>query len=242
MSGNFPGTKTCAAAVIWLLALGVAQAAPQPKKGKSSATRTQSAKEIYSLALMHLNGNMVKKDKAHAARLMQQAADRGYAPAMYYLGVFYHGGIGVRRDRNKAGIWLHKAAALGNADAEYAYGLMLLGGDGVAANREEGLEWIGRAARQGDQHAADFLRRLVSYRGVPPEEPLLSPRHLSTDDRFEGPPQPQEKGIVLDQGDFSLRFSLPDLRTPAYPRIKGEESLFDRLQGGNVEIIVPLGK
>lgn len=236
-------TTACAATVIWLLALGVAPAAPQPKKGKPPATRSQSAKEMYALALMHLNGTMVQKDEARAAKLMQQAADRGYVPAMYYLGVFYHGGIGVHRDRNKAGTWLHRAAELGNSDAEYAYGLMLLGGDGVAANREEGLEWIGRAARQGDQHAADFLRRLVSYRGSLSEDSLLTlPRKPAADDESDAPPPFEGKGLVLDRKAFSLRFSLPDLGASPYPRIEGEEGLMDRLQGGNVEIIVPLGK
>jgi hypothetical protein len=191
---------------------------------------------------MHLHGSIVQRDEKQAVRFMGQAAARGYVPAMYYLGVFHHDGIGTPRDRQQAAVWFGKAAEHCEPQAEYAYGMMLLAGDGVETDREEGLEMVGRAARQGYKPATDFLRRIVSYGGTQREELLGFPRGVPANGAVDDRTRFERGGLVLEQGDFTLKFSLPDLAEPPYPRVTGEEDLLDRLQGGRVEIVVPLGK
>lgn len=231
--------------ILSLLAAGAAMSASRARVAKTvkTASSVASSKDTYALALMHLNGTMVARDEPRAATLMEQAARQGYPPAMYYLGVFYHAGIGVAKDRKKAAYWLRRSAEAKNRDAQYAYGVILLAGDGTAANRQEGVEWIGKAAGQGDLQAKALLRNLVRYPGENGDgAKLVSPGHTTDEHAEPPPPVAVTGGLVLDQGAFSLRFSLPDLEQSPYPRTAEQEGLMDRLRGGNVEIIIPIGK
>jgi hypothetical protein len=219
--------------------------AATPRKPALKATAGQSPRELHALALMYLNGTMVKRSEKEAARLMMQAAERGHVSSMYYLGVFYHGGMGVPRDHQKAADWLRKAAERGNAEAQYALALVLLSGDGVPADRQEAVEWLGKAAGQGDEEAKEFLQQLVAYRGASShfetELKNLPPPELRMMNGQEQPPQ--KPSLMLDEGAFSLKFSLPEAeKSGPYEPAKNEERLLDRFQGGKVEIIIPLGK
>jgi TPR repeat protein len=215
------------------------------RKPAHKATAAQSSRELHALALMYLNGTMVKRNEKESARLMMQAAERGHVPSTYYMGVFYHGGIGVPRDHQKAADWLRRAAERGYAEAQYALALVLLSGDGVPADRQEAVELLGKAAGQGDEAAAEFLKRLVAYRGpsshIETELKNLPPPELKMMDGQEQPPQ--KPSLMLDEGAFSLRFSLPEVERPGpYEPAKNDEGLLERFQGGKVEIIIPLGK
>jgi hypothetical protein len=223
-----------------LLLAGAPQAAPV-KKEKPRQVKARSGKDLYTMALLSLHGTMVPRDEKLAFRLMEQAANKGHAPAVYYLGVFYHDGIGVKMDRQKAAAWLAKSADLCDPQGEFSYGLLLLAGDGVEPDREEGLELIGRAAGRGYVPAADFLKRLVSYRGPSQRELLGEPRPQPVIEEKDGRTGFERGGLVVDKGEFSLKFSLPDLSEPPYPRVIGEDRLLDRIQGGKVELIIPLG-
>jgi hypothetical protein len=48
---------------------------------------------------------------------------------------------------------------------------------------------------------------------------------------------------MVDEGAFSLRFSLPEAeRSGPYEPAKEQKSMLEQFQGGKVEIIIPLGK
>lgn len=243
--------RACSIGVFMLVAATAASfsagavKASAAKGDKHASRKTYSPRELHALALMHFNGTMVTRDEKEAARLMMQAAERGHVPSMYYVGVFYHGGMGVARDHQLAALWLRKAAERGYADAQYALGLVLLSGDGVSADREEAIEWLGKAAAQGDSLASAFLRQLVAYRGpgsdVVAELKALPPPEVRGVNGKE--PSPQKRGLMLDQGSFSLKFSLPEVdRNRPFKPGADEERLLDRLQGGKVELIVPIGR
>ncbi|WP_298439082.1 tetratricopeptide repeat protein [Geobacter sp.] len=208
-----------------------------------AAARRGDSRAAFMLALIYLDGAGVPSDPVTAARYMKMAAQGGLVRAQYYLGTFYHEGTGVREDRRAAARWIGKAASAGDAEAQYAYGLLLLSGDGVPVDKVQAIDWLGRASRHGNEGARDVLQELVSFQGRPTElralHPTLSasspmPRREGND----GGPRLAEKGVILDEGEFSLKFSLPGLtgaKSP-YPTA-ADENLWNRLQGGTFEII-----
>ncbi|WP_232008905.1 tetratricopeptide repeat protein [Geobacter sulfurreducens] len=248
--------------VVTALALSMLAVAPVPAASRSAkgakaangyaatqaAARRGDAKAAFRLALMHLDGNGAPRKPAEAARYMKMAAERGHVRAQYYLGTFYHEGTGVKRDSAAAARWIGKAAAGGDAEAQYAYGMVLLSGDGVPVDKVRAIEWLGKASRQGNEGARDVLQELVAFQGRPTEirtlEPSIStagPAHRpeggTTGARLEG------KGVVLDQGEFSLKFSMPGLGNTGDPyRTTTDEKLWEHLQGGSFEIIYRPGK
>jgi len=137
---------------------------------------------------------------------------------------------------------MRKAADGGYVPAQYAYGMLLLSGDGVPADRAKAVEWLGKAAKQGDEGAKETLQELVALRAKPgmggiPElrnlpPPVIAQPRAKEEVRLEG------KAIILDKGEFGLKFSLPDLND-AYgpPSAQSKEPLWNRLEGGKFEII-----
>ncbi|WP_286351994.1 tetratricopeptide repeat protein [Geobacter sulfurreducens] len=251
--------------VVTALALSMLAVAPVPAASRAAkgtkaakaangyaatqaAARRGDAKAAFRLALMHLDGSGAPRKPTEAARYMKMAAERGHARAQYYLGTFYHEGTGVKRDSAAAALWIGKAAAGGDAEAQYAYGMVLLSGDGVPVDKVRAIEWLGKASRQGNEGARDVLQELVAFQGRPTEiralEPSISaagPAHRpeagTTGARLEG------KGVVLDQGEFSLKFSMPGLGNTGDPyRTTTDEKLWEHLQGGSFEIIYRPGK
>lgn len=213
-----------------------------------AAARKGDSRAAYMLALRYLYGSGAPRDPAAAARYMKMAAERGLVRAQYYLGTFYYEGTGVNQDRRLAARWIGKAAAAGDAEAQYAYGMLLLSGEGVPVDKVKAIDWLGKASRQGNEGARDVLQELVSFRGRPVEvrsldSTVAAPPAASRSEGSDGGPRLAEKGVILDQGEFSLKFSLPgfsDTRatSPAAP----DEKLWNRLQGGTFDIIYRPGK
>ncbi|RNC73240.1 MAG: sel1 repeat family protein [Desulfuromonadales bacterium] len=208
-----------------------------------NAAQRGNSDAAFRLALMYLNGTGTPRNRSEAARYMKMAAERGHQRAQYYLGTFYYEGTGVKEDRQAAALWIRKAAEGGDAEAQYAYGMLLLSGDGVPVDKVTAMEWLGKASRQGNQGARDVLQELVTFSGRPPEirslEPDLSAKRPDATqgeavnrERLEG------KGVILNQGEFSLKFSMPDLSGANSPyRTSPDDNLRNRLQGGTFEII-----
>ncbi|WP_236685546.1 tetratricopeptide repeat protein [Geobacter pickeringii] len=241
------------AAVAVLSLLAAAPAAGQGGAGNGLAVARGAARKgdpraAYMVALRYLYGSGTPRDPAAAARYMKMAAERGLVRAQYYLGTFYYEGIGVRQDRRAAARWIGRAASAGDAEAQYAYGMLLLAGDGVPVDKVTAIDWLGKASRQGNEGARDVLQELVSFRGRPVEirslDPTVAaPAPTPRSEGSDGGPRLAEKGVILDQGEFSLKFSLPgfsETRTtsPAAP----DEKLWNRLQGGTFDIIYRPGK
>lgn len=243
--------------VVLALLASLAPAGAQERGGNLAATRAAvrrgDPRAAFRLALMHLDGAGASRSPAEAARYMKMAAERGHVRAQYYLGTFYHEGTGVKRDRKAAARWIGKAAAAGDAEAQFAYGMLLLSGDGVAVDKVQAMEWLGKASRQGNEGARDVLQELVAFQGRPPELRTLGPELATAPSapRSEVPdsggPRLEGKGVVLNQGEFSLKFSMPDAKeadaaSTTTPRSTGILDRLQEYQGGKFEIIYRPGK
>lgn len=178
-------------------------------------------------------------------KFMQSAAIKGHAKAAYFLGTYYYHGVGTAVDKASAVFWIKKAAEAGIIEAELGYGLLLLSGDGVAVDRSAALEWIGKAAKKNNAKAREVLQELLSYRGSGMADvsalslksyPEAVRKNSAGDTlRLEG------KGVLLDQGTFGLKFTLPPLYDPLAPSTlqkNGLSQMLERLQGGTIDIII----
>jgi len=216
-----------------------------PKNGAEEvrwyrAAAGRSARAAFMLSIMHQYGEGVQKSSAEAFRLMRIAAELGDPRAQYYLGTYYYQGIGTAASRRNAATWFRSSAEKGYADAQFAYGMLLLAGDGLSQDKGQAVEWLGKASGQGNAKAKELLRDLLTYRGQPAPlalsdagQPVATDRRSSDSQvRLEG------QGVLLDQGTFGLKFSLPTLydayapqgQTPSRP-------LWEKFQGGTFDII-----
>jgi TPR repeat protein len=100
----------------------------------------------------------LSQDKAQAAKLFQQAADRGHAGAQYYLGMSYERGAGVPKDVAAALNWYRRSATNGCPEAGVTLGNFY--SDGLEAKQDyaEAYVWYGVAAAQGNRLAEVFRR------------------------------------------------------------------------------------
>ncbi|GFE57603.1 tetratricopeptide repeat protein [Geobacter sp. AOG1] len=234
--------------LMYLIGDGVPKDPAQEIRWYRAAAAGGDSRASFMLSLMYYHGDGLPRDLGEAARLMQVAAERGGARAEFFLGTFYYHGTGIPQDKGQAAFWIGKAAEKGYAEAQHAYGMMLLAGDGVPVDKTKAVGWLVKAAKQGDMGAQAVLRELVALRTAPAGTPAMDlglPRSGGEAyDTAVGGTYLQGKGVVLDQGDYSLKFSLPDL-TDAYapPPTPGAPSdLRSRLQGGKFEIIFRTGK
>ena len=97
-------------------------------------------------------------DKAQAAKLFQQAADRGHAGAQYYLGMIYEKGAGVPRDVAVALNWYRQAATNGYVEAGVTLGNFYSDGIEVKQDFAEAFVWYGVSAAQGNRLAEVFRK------------------------------------------------------------------------------------
>ena len=233
---------------MYLIGDGVPKAPAQEIRWYRAAAAAGDSRASFMLSLMYFHGDGVPRNQAEAARLMRIAAERGGARSEFFLGTFYYHGTGIPQDKTQAAFWIGKAAEKGYEEAEYAYGMMLLAGDGVTVDKTRAVDWLVKAAKQGNTGAQAVLRELVALRTKAAGAPIIDlsmPRKESElYDTGVGGTYLQGKGVVLDQGDYSLKFSLPDL-TDAYapPPAPGTPlDLKTKLQGGKFEIIFRTGK
>ena len=179
-------------------------------------------------------------------KTVQAAAVKGKPDAAFRLAGWYYHGTGVVKDAGMAAFWLRKSASAGNADAQCAYAELLLAGDGVAENRSEAVEWLQKSAQQGNAQAKKLLHELLTYRGAVPGEIRSPAQHgapyLETKPRTEDSIRLEGKGVLLDQGTFGLKFSLPSMNDPYAPlsaqKPEGVYQMLEKLQGGTFDIII----
>ena len=92
-------------------------------------------------------------DYAIAAKLYQQAADKGQPKAQNNLARCYMNGTGVARDDVKGVEWYRKAAIQGEAMSQLNLGLMYAQGRGVPRDLIQAYAWVDLAAANEKQHA-----------------------------------------------------------------------------------------
>lgn len=99
-------------------------------------------------------------DKAKAADLMRQSAEKGYAPAQLNYGLALEKGSGVPRDMKGARHWFTKAAEQGDNDAAFNLGVMMLvGSPEIPPDKAEAKKWLTQAAKAGNGQAEEFLKK-----------------------------------------------------------------------------------
>jgi len=134
----------------------------QPLEVKAQAADPESQ---TLLALAYYSGVLLKKDNVEAARLLRQAADRGYMAAEESLGMFAETGIGMEHPSPADALeWYHKAAQQGSMDAATDIALMYANGKGVTRDPAQAVAWFRRAAEGGDG-SAQYNLALMYERG-----------------------------------------------------------------------------
>lgn len=201
---------------------------------------SSNARAAIMLSLMYQYGEGVPRKPAEAVRLMRSAARRGDSRAQYYLATFYYQGTGLPVDKEAAVSWFKRSAESGYAEAQLAYAMLLLSGDGIAVDKGQAIEWLGRAAQQGNDGAKEILRELLTYRGqqASPLTDSILPKLPGGGRREDGQVRLDNRGIILDQGAFGLKFSLPTLNDAYAPKNPANSpSVWEKMQGGTFEII-----
>jgi len=204
------------------------------------AASGRNARAAFLLSLMYQHGEGVNKNPAEAFRLMRLATRRDDPRAQYFLGTYYYQGFGTPVDRPSAVAWFRKSAKNGFAEAQLAYGMLLLSGDGVAQDRSRAIEWLSKAAKQDNTAAKEVLRELLTYRGQPSISamPATSLSLNTVKPQSESQLRLEGKGVLLDQGTYGLKFSLPNLNDPYAPHDQTAPRPFrENFQGGSFEII-----
>src|SRR5579872_2971785 len=108
--------KTCAASVLLVAGLAIAQS-------------SQSLQDVQSA--------LQRKDYATALRLVRPLAQGGDPTAQSMLGTMYALGLGVARSETEAVNWFRKAAEKGQPVAQENLGVAYMSGQGVQKNYAE---------------------------------------------------------------------------------------------------------
>lgn len=205
------------------------------------AAAAKSSRAAFMLSLMYQYGEGVPQNPVEAVRLMRIAAERSDYRAQYYLGTFYYQGVGSQVDRTAAAAWFRLSAVAGYAEAQLAYGMVLLSGDGVAQDKGQAIDWLSKAAQQNNNRAKEVIGELLVYRGQPNLSSVAGQAAagaVSDQNQTGNQLRLEGKGLILDQGQYGLKFSLPTLSDAYAPQTQiPSYSIWDKLQGGTFEII-----
>lgn len=89
-------------------------------------------------------------DAEDGIKLLQSAAEKGYAPAQNELGLRYQKGTGTALSAAEAGKWYQKASDQNHIPAHVNLGLMLVKGEGLPQDLPKALALFQKAADAGD--------------------------------------------------------------------------------------------
>jgi uncharacterized protein len=105
----------------------------------------------YFLAKLIAKGNPgLPIDAADGIKLLQSAAEKGFAPAQNELGLRLQKGTGMPVNAGDALAWFEKSSGQGHVPAQVNLGLMLVKGDGVPQDLPRAVQLFQKAADAGD--------------------------------------------------------------------------------------------
>lgn len=121
----------------------------------------------YTLARLYQDADLVAYDEAKAIKLLTDASNQNYPPAMNLLANIYALGRGVPEDDARAADLYRRSADLGHPGAMYNYAYVLEIGNGVPKNVDAAISYYRKAAAQDDdketkQDAENALKRLAA--------------------------------------------------------------------------------
>ncbi len=118
------------------------------------ACREAVAANADNLRLMfELGRALFRKDADEAAKWIETAAAKGYAPAMSNLGAYYYYGRGIPQDYVKARFWIERGAEAGDLRALNGLGMIYFDGFAVERDYVKAREWLEKAAAKDDPAA-----------------------------------------------------------------------------------------
>lgn len=94
---------------------------------------------------------------ADGIKLLQSAADKGYAPAQNEMGLRYQKGTGVTANSAEAAKWFQKATDQNHIPAYVNLGLLVVKGEGMPQDLPKALELFKKAADAGDSWGLNNL-------------------------------------------------------------------------------------
>lgn len=124
---------------------------------ESLAKRHVPAAE-FNLALMHLQGDVPRPDRAQARRLLERSAKGGFVTAQLLLAQqLENAGFGGPRDVAAANRWYEQAARAGSVEGQVAMGTAYYLGRGAPKDPARAAQWYREAAKGGDIGAMYLL-------------------------------------------------------------------------------------
>lgn len=117
----------------------------------------------YRLGRLYETGSEVEKDLFEAARMYEQAANRGHVEAQFSAALLLMGAVpSAPREPERVFRWLSKAANNEHSTAAFFMAMSYEAGEGVEANPEKAFEWYRRAAQTGSGGAMNGLARMYA--------------------------------------------------------------------------------
>ena len=126
-----------------------------------------------NLAIAHLEGRGVKKDREKSISILNKVANKGYALAQNRLGQIYDTGMHAKQDYKQAVKWYQKSASqedakaklslkslekkITNADTQNAIAWMYSNGKDIAKDDKKAFMWHQKAANQDHANSQNSL-------------------------------------------------------------------------------------
>lgn len=145
-------------------------------------------------------------DFVKAEYCLEQAARRGYVPAMRQLGILYAEGHPGRRNYRRAHELLNKAAEAGDNAAKLHLGRMLLDGRGVTPDIDTGEYWLLDAARENDRDALLELGKRCRNGRMGAHGPEDAAYYFSLAAEQNSPEANYQLGELADTPEAACRF------------------------------------
>lgn len=133
---------------------------------------TGNAEAIDLLGLFYDEGRGTQQDRAKAALLYRQAADRGVAHAQWRLGVLLDEGSGTETNAKEAVRLFRLAAAQGYSNAYVSLGVMQSAGRGTPRDAAGALASYKQAARMKNIHAFNEIGVVYANGEGVPADPV----------------------------------------------------------------------
>jgi TPR repeat protein len=117
------------------------------------------AQHAFAIYTLEYNTKLTKSETNEALNLLEQAANKNFAPSLQVLAGIYENGLyGFKPDINKGLRLRIEASETGSKEAQYSLGILVYKGNGFSQNRSQGMKLINMAAAQGHSEAIDFLK------------------------------------------------------------------------------------
>ena len=141
---------------------GVAQNEALAAVWLARASNADVAGAQATLAELHLNSHVVRRDRQLARRLFLRAASKGHSGAMFALGSTCGGERGSEADAAEARRWFARAAARGHPTAALMLARFAVQGSEGSKDIDAGRYWYARAVSLGSIEASGELEALNS--------------------------------------------------------------------------------